>query len=233
MYGGLNSNQADYNNDGHTDIFVMRGAWLGEDGRHPNSLIRNNGDGTFTDVTLAAGLAKKNYPTQTSSWADYNNDGLLDLYVGNESTRQMFAPAQLFHNNGDGTFSDVATKAGVSNDHIAKAVIWGDYDNDNDPDLYISNLGAPNRLYCNNGDGTFTDVAPVLGVDRPSWSFPAWFWDYNNDGALDIFVASYKMTKGPPRWRKVFLGFLFGQRLHACIRVTEKVGSRKWPANKN
>ena len=206
LYGGLNINQTDYNNDGHPDIYVMRGAWWAEGGRHPNSLIRNNGDGTFTDVTIDAGLAQLNFPTQTSSWADYNNDGLLDLYVGNEIIGDTPAPSQLFHNNGDGTFVDVAAQAGVLNNRYTKAVVWGDYDNDDDPDLYVSCHGQPNRLYRNNGDGTFTDVAPVLGVDKPIWSFPAWFWDFNNDGALDIFVANYKSADGTHLVARSYLG---------------------------
>ncbi len=206
LSGGLNINQTDYNNDGHPDIYVMRGGWLAEQGRYPNSLIRNNGDGTFTDVTIEAGLAKENFPTQTSSWADYNNDGLLDLYVGNEIIEENPAPSQLFHNNGDGTFTDVAAQAGVLNKRYTKAVVWGDYDNDNNPDLYVSCHGEPNRLYHNNGDGTFTDVAPALGVDKPIWSFPAWFWDFNNDGVLDIFVANYKSEDGTHRVARSYLG---------------------------
>ena len=135
IFGGLNIIQADYNNDGHTDVLVLRGAWLGDAGHHPNSLLRNNGDGTFTDVTFDAGLAKVHYPTQTASWGDYDNDGDLDLYIGNER-----APAQLFRNNGDATFTDVANQAGVTNDRFAKGVVWGDYDGDRYPDLYVSNL---------------------------------------------------------------------------------------------
>ena len=84
LSGGLNINQTDYNNDGHPDIYVMRGGWLAEQGRYPNSLIRNNGDGTFTDVTIEAGLAKENFPTQPSSWADYNNDGKSQYGTGHD-----------------------------------------------------------------------------------------------------------------------------------------------------
>jgi len=190
LYGGLNLVQADYNNDGHVDVFVLRGAWLREHGRYPNSLLRNNGDGTFTDVTFDAGLGLVHYPTQTASWGDYDHDGDLDLYVGNESSSALPAPSQLFRNDGDGTFTDVATAAGVLNDRYAKAVIWGDYNNDRWIDLYVSNDEAENRLYRNNGDGTFTDVAVELGVVHPNVSFPAWFWDVDNDGALDLYVAS-------------------------------------------
>lgn len=191
LFGGLNVVQADYDNDGDVDLLVLRGAWLHQHGRHPNSLLRNDGRGGFTDVTFAAGLGGAHYPTQTASWGDYDNDGDLDLYVGNESSRALPAPSQLFRNDGDGTFTDVAAVAGVLNHGYAKAVIWGDYDSDRRPDLYVSNHGGRNRLYRNNGDGTFTNVARRLGVERPIASFPAWFWDVDNDGVLDLYVAAY------------------------------------------
>jgi len=191
LYGGLNIIQADYNNDGNVDIFVLRGAWLGNDGRHPNSLLRNNGDGTFTDVTFDAGLGNVHYPSQTASWGDYDNDGNLDLYVGNETSRTLVAPSQLFRNNGDGTFTDRAMAAGVMNHGYAKAVIWGDYDGDRFLDLYVSNSGGNNRLYRNTGRGTFVNEARRLGVSQPTESFPAWFWDFDNDGVLDLYVAAY------------------------------------------
>ena len=192
LLGGLNLLQADYDNDGNVDIYVLRGAWLSDDGRHPNSLLRNRGDGTFLDVTFDAGLGEAHYPSQTASWADYDNDGDLDLYVGNESTFALEAPSQLFRNNGDGTFADVAADAGVENFSYAKGVIWGDYDGDRWMDLYVSNLSGSNRLYRNNGDGTFTDRAAYLGVGGPADSFPVWFWDVNNDGSLDLFVSAYE-----------------------------------------
>ncbi len=187
LFGGLNLVQADYDNDGDPDLLVLRGAWLEELGRHyPNSLLQNAG-GRFRDVTLEAGLAAEHFPTQAAAWADFDNDGHLDLFVGNE-----YFPSQLFRNLGDGTFEDVAANAGVTNDDFAKAAVWGDYDSDGDPDLYISNFGGPNRLYRNNGDGTFLDVAFEGQVDLPFRSFPAWFWDYDNDGALDLFVTGYE-----------------------------------------
>ena len=189
--GGLNMIQADFNNDGFVDLFVMRGGWWGDAGKHPNSLLRNNGDGTFVDVTFAAGLADENFPTQTASWADYDLDGDLDLYVGNEHSAKTTAPSQLFRNNGDGTFRDVAEAAGVTNLRYAKSVIWGDFDQDRWPDLHVSNFLGQNRLYHNHGDGTFSDVAVALGVAEPEASFPAWFWDADNDGQLDLFVSGY------------------------------------------
>ncbi len=211
LYGGLNMVHADYDNDGDPDVLVLRGAWLYEDGRHPNSLLRNEGDGHFVDVTFEAGLGEAHYPTQTAAWADYDDDGDLDLYVGNESsygqaipftrrdtigprTSAVNFPCQLFRNDGDGTFTDVAAEAGVTNDRYAKAVVWGDYDGDVRPDLYVSNYQGQNRLYHNDGNGRFTDVARTLGVTGPEASFPAWFWDFDNDGALDLFVSAYSAS---------------------------------------
>ncbi len=199
--GGLNLIHADYDNDGDLDLFVLRGGWMGEHGRMRNSLLRNDGGGRFEDVTRAAGLAATDYPTQTGAFADYDGDGDLDLYVGNESLESLYAgglgrgtgafPSQLFRNEGDGTFTEIAAAAGVTNDRFAKGVAWGDYDNDGDPDLYVSNIG-PNRLYRNDGGGRFTDVAESLGVVEPAGrSFATWFFDYDNDGDLDLFVADY------------------------------------------
>ncbi len=191
LYGGLNLVQADYDNDGDVDLLVLRGAWLEQNGRHPNSLLRNNGNATFTDVTYESGLGDVHYPTQTAAWSDYDNDGDLDLYIGNETTETLKAPCQLFRNNGDGTFADVASEAGVQNHRFTKAVVWGDYDGDRFPDLYVSNFKGDNRLYHNNQDGTFSDVAKQLNVNRPVRSFPAWFWDVDNDSVLDLYVSAY------------------------------------------
>ena len=196
LYGGLNLVQADYDNDGDLDVLVLRGAWLDVYGRQPNSLLRNDGDLTFTDVTFESGLGQVHYPTQTASWSDYDNDGDLDLYIGNETTTSQRCPSQLFRNQGDGTFVDVAGAAGVENHGWTKGVIWGDYNGDRFPDLYVSNFQGPNRLYRNNQDGTFTDVAVQSGVTGPKSSFPVWFWDFDNDGKLDLMVQSYQMSLG-------------------------------------
>ena len=193
LCGGLNLEQADYNNDGHADFVVLRGGWFGELGDHPNSLVRNNGDGTFSDVTFDAGIGERHFPTQTGAWSDYDNDGDLDLFIGNEHDGPVEAPSQLFRNNANGTFTDVAAAAGVENLRYAKGVSWGDCDGDRFPELYVSNLNAANRLYHNHGDGTFSDTASTRAVAGPTYSFPTWFWDYNNDGHLDLFVASYQI----------------------------------------
>src|SRR5262249_38562433 len=131
------------------------------------------------------------YPSQTAAWADYDNDGDLDVYVGNETSEALDAPCQLFRNNGDGTFTDVAAAAGVQNNRFTKGVVWGDYDGDGWPDLYVSYYKGENRLYHNNRNGTFTDVAVQLHVTRPINSFPAWFWDFDNDGVLDLCVNAF------------------------------------------
>ena len=192
IFGGLNLVQADYDNDGDVDLLVLRGGWLEQAGRrHPNSLLSNDGQGHFEDVTFASGLGQTHYPTQTAAWADYDNDGDLDLVIGNEGF-----PVQLFRNDGRGHFRDVARSAGIArsadDDEIIKGVAWGDIDNDNDVDLFLSVRGGDNRLFRNNADGTFSDIAAEAGVTRPSMSFPVWFWDFNNDGALDLFVSSYR-----------------------------------------
>jgi tetratricopeptide (TPR) repeat protein len=189
----LNARHADYDNDGDLDILMLRGAW---EVPRRMSLLRNKGDGTFVDVTLAAGLGGP-ISSQAADWADYDNDGLVDLYVAGE-----FEPARpdprnrgrLYHNSGDGTFKDVTETAGVANERFGKGVAWGDYDDDRLPDLYVSNLSQPNRLYHNQGDGTFVDVAPALGVTGPSQSFACWFWDYDNDGRLDLWVNPIHAT---------------------------------------
>ena len=167
----------------------------------------------FEDVTQRSGLGafrnrtgtpEKNYILELATGGvalfDYDGDGWLDVYLVNGSTYAALkglepAPrAALFHNNHDGTFTDVTAKAGVSNDRWGFGVTVGDYNNDGWPDLYVTNFGK-NRLYRNNGDGTFTDVAEQAGVavsgKTPIWTTAAAFGDYDRDGNLDLFVAGY------------------------------------------
>ncbi|MBT4504594.1 MAG: CRTAC1 family protein [Gemmatimonadetes bacterium] len=193
--GGLNMSHADYDNDGDRDITVWRGAWMGEAGKHANSLLQNQGNGRFEDVTAQAGILAF-HPTHSGVWGDYDNDGMLDLFVGNESSPPPKPPHpnELYHNNGDGTFSNVAAAAGVAGVGFVKGAAWGDYDNDGMLDLYLSHLNGDNVLYHNNGDGTFTDVTATAGVAEPYVCFPTWFWDYDNDGWEDILVAGFDMA---------------------------------------
>ena len=193
--GGLNVIHADYNNDGFPDLVVLRGGWWGENGKYPLSLLKNNGNGTFDDVTESAGLMSL-HPTQTAVWFDYDNDGFLDLFVGHESSVLGKHPSQLFHNNGDGTFTDIAEKFGMADLGYVKGVASGDFNNDGRADLYVSIKGAKNRLFRNDGgkvwtDWKFTDVTDSAKVGEPIHSFATWFWDYDNDGWEDILVTGY------------------------------------------
>ncbi|HEY2952798.1 MAG TPA: CRTAC1 family protein [Verrucomicrobiae bacterium] len=195
--GGLNILQADYNNDGHPDVLVLRGAWLGPEGKYPNSLLRNNGDGTFADVTEEAGLLSF-HPTQTATWLDFDGDGWLDLFIGNETmmTGEKH-PCELYRNNRNGTFTECAAASGVAAIGMVKGVAAGDFNNDGRPDLYVSRRGQPNILFRNDGPAgadksgawKFSDVSVAARVTEPTNSFPCWFFDYDNDGWPDIFVA--------------------------------------------
>ena len=207
--GGLNMVLTDYNNDGHPDVLVLRGGWWGKFGEYPLSLLRNNGDGTFDDVTEEAGLLV-NGPGQTAAWADYDGDGWLDLFVGHESKPGDEHPSQLFHNNHDGTFTEVKAPGGPgtnmgalpgSNLGYVKGVGWGDYNNDGRPDLYVSTMFGSSFLFRNDGprdpahpetgEWKFTDVTDQAGLGGTRYTFPTWFFDYDNDGWLDIFAGGY------------------------------------------
>ncbi len=210
----------DYNNDGLLDIFFTNGAAIPSleksDPSYSNRLFRNNGDGTFTDVTEKAGLRGIGYSMGVAA-GDYDNDGFVDLYVTG------FNRNQLFHNNGDGTFTDVTEKARVAGfvPKLGKAwsvaAGWFDYNNDGLLDLFVVNylnysiktaapcvqqglpvycspvdfLGTPNILYRNNGDGTFTDVSESSHVSKyVGKGMGLAFADYDNDGFTDIFVSN-------------------------------------------
>src|SRR5580700_5507345 len=176
----------------------------------------------FEDITHAAGLDKFHHksgtPEKTTiletpgsgvALIDYDNDGWLDIYLLNGSTvpamKGKEAPprAMLFHNNHDGTFSDVTDKAGVANERWGFGVAVADYDNDGWPDIYVANYGK-NRLYHNNHDGTFTDVAEKAGVTLGGWSTGPTWGDYDRDGLLDLFVPGYVKfdVNHPPRGGK-------------------------------
>ena len=213
---GMGCSVADYDNDGYPDIYVTNYG--------PNVLYHNNGDGTFTDVTNRAGVGDKRWSTG-SAWGDYDKDGDLDLYVSNyldfetlykrkdkslqpiiwRGIKVMAGPRGLkgaadvlYRNNGDGTFTDVTRQAGVVDYQkgYGFSVVFGDYDNDGDLDLYIANDSTPNYLYQNNGDGTFTEVALIAGVaynedGREQAGMGVAYGDYDNDGYMDIFVTNF------------------------------------------
>ena len=169
----------------------------------------DSGPVVFEDITKAAGLSgwrhkmgvpEKNFIVETNGSGvgliDYDNDGWLDIYLVNGSTfnaldgKEEPPHAALFHNNHDGTFTDVTAKAGVANDRWGYGVSIADYDNDGWPDIFVGNYGK-NRLYHNNHDGTFTDVAGKAGVELGNWSTGSAWGDYDGDGLLDLYVSGY------------------------------------------
>jgi len=187
--GGLNLIHTDYNNDGFADIMLLRGGWWGKKSNWPFSLLKNNGNNTFEDVTIEAGLYTPG-PTQTATWGDFNNDGWIDVFVALENY-----PCRLFINE-KGKFRDVAPKYGLNITAYVKGCVWGDINNDGFPDLYLSIIGAPNKLFFNkagtaSGERIFEDITKAAGVEEPITSFPTWFFDFDNDGWLDLFVSGY------------------------------------------
>lgn len=203
--GGVNAIQTDYNNDGWIDIFIVRGGWLTLGGNQPASLLRNNGDGTFTDVTIEAGLLNHS-PSHSAIWADLDNDGFLDLIVGHETGlyEQIENPnepievpinkTKVYQNNGDGTFKDVTENCGLDVAVWVKGVVTLDYDLDGKQDIYLSVYNGDNRLFKNVSSTKqirFEDVSEKAGITDPKFCFPAVSVDFNNDGWPDIFVAGY------------------------------------------
>ena len=194
----------DYNGDGHLDLYATNSAG-------PNALYRNNGDGTFTDVADTAGVADPEATGYGVGWADYDNDGDLDLFVAN------FGASKLFRNDGQDSFTDVTAASGVGDpdaDHRTMGVAWGDYDNDGFLDLLVvrhlmeiagklaldtaglARASRPLALFHNQGDGTFRNVTQLLSEDLEYPSpvkgagFKPAFLDYDNDGDLDIYIVN-------------------------------------------
>ena len=227
---------ADYDRDGWLDIyFCLYIYYQGTDqykypspyydaeNGPPNFMMRNNRDGTFRDVTAESGLDRNN--TRYSfccGWADYNRDGWPDLYVVND-----FGRKNLYRNNRDGTFTDVAPQAGVEDVGAGMGVCWFDYDNDGDDDLYVADMwsaaglrvstqevfqkNAPeevralyskhargNSLFHNNKDGVFRDTSALTGVEMGRWSWSSDAWDFDHDGFPDLYIAN-GMISGPSR----------------------------------
>jgi hypothetical protein len=184
--GGWSALGIDYDNDGAGDLFVTRDAF---NGPGMNALYHNEGNGKYADVTRRAGLEVSD-DGFGAAWGDYDNDGWPDLYVAFGISNNGCTNA-LYHNNQDGTFTDVGEEAGVDNGRRATiGVAWGDYDNDGWLDVYVVNNGAASALYHNNGDGTFADATAAAGGAGPRWGFIAFFFDYDNDGWLDLFVSN-------------------------------------------
>lgn len=211
----------DFDRDGWMDLYLVNGGRWEElvQGKRTvsNALYRNNGDGTFTNVTGKAGVGNRHWGMGVAA-GDYDNDGWVDLFVCN------YGPNTLYRNNGDGTFRDVTGKAGVGDGRWGVSASWGDYDADGWLDLYVTNtvqfdheapepmechyrgitvqcgplgmVGDSDILYRNNGDGTFLDVSEKAGVSdvTPSYGLGAIWSDYDNDGDLDLYVANDQMA---------------------------------------
>ena len=200
----------DYDNDGWPDLYVTNFG--------PNILYRNNGDGSFSNVTEGTGVGGERW-SSSAAFADYDRDGDLDLFVANyldyrleDNTichrgdlRVYCPPADftgvadvLYENKGDGSFADVTRESGVFNpEGKGLGVVWGDYDNDGYPDIFVANDTTADMLYRNNGDGTFMDVALFVGVALGAKGIPMGgmgtsFGDYDNDGWLDIAVTNFQ-----------------------------------------
>ena len=207
---GMGCLAADYDNDGNTDLYLTN---FGK-----NQLYRNNGDGTFTDVTSHAGVGDGNWSV-SASFGDFNLDGYLDLYVVNyldyqlETAHACFLEGvhiycgpheypgirdTLYRNNGDGTFTDVTTRAAVRNAGKGLGTLFTDYNDDGYPDIFVANDAVPDFLYRNNKDGTFTDIAATAGVaynseGRATASMGIALGDYDNDGMNDIFITNFSL----------------------------------------
>jgi len=185
---------ADYDNDGHKDLFVSRTF-------RPNQLFHNNGDGTFRDVTKQSGLGE-DCCTTVASWADYDNDGFLDLYVGRYLDPRKAIPTtfyarngepnQLYRNNGDGTFTNVTVKAGVGDPGLCLGTVFGDLDDDGYPDLYVVNDFGRKTLYHNTRNGRFHDITVKSGTLAYGAGMSASIADYDNDGRLDLYCTNIR-----------------------------------------
>lgn len=173
----------------------MRGGWLKLD--HVNSLLRNNGDGTFTDVSFKSGFTSRG-ATHTMDFADINRDGLLDIFVANEDL-----PCEMWLNKGDDVFENVGN-IDIKNCGLVKGMVFTDYNDDMWPDIMLSRYSAKNKLLRNDGKmssnekgkWSFTDVTEEVGLGDPWFSFPTTSFDADQDGTLDILVAGH-LFEGP------------------------------------
>jgi len=198
---------ADYDNDGYKDAFISRTF-------KPNQIWHNNGNGTFTDVTAKSGIGA-DCCTTVASWGDIDNDGLLDLYVGRYLEPRKNIPTtfyarngepnQLYHNNGDGTFTNITEKAGVGEIGLCLGTVFGDYNDDGYADLYVVNDFGRKTLYRNNRNGTFTDVTVETGTLAYGAGMNASFGDYDNDGHLDLYATQIRSEEAwYAEWPTVF-----------------------------
>ncbi len=170
---------ADYDNDGNLDLYVVN--FFLQD-----QLYRNNGNGSFSNVTASAGVNVISQGDETIAvWGDYNADGLIDIYVCKRRFRNT-----LYHNNGNGTFSEIGELAGVADNRDSEGAAWADYDGDGDQDLYVVNREQNNALYRNNGTGSFTEIACEASIDNTDIGRSAAWIDFDLDGDFDLYVVN-------------------------------------------
>ncbi|HEV2761864.1 MAG TPA: CRTAC1 family protein [Pyrinomonadaceae bacterium] len=190
------------------------------------ALYRNDGDGAFTDVTTAAGVRDTGFTTALGH-ADYDNDGRQDFYVAND-----FGPDRLYRNRGDGTFEDVTRRALGLDRKKGMNVDFGDFDNDGNLDIYVTNITEPwfrecNMLWLNMGDGMFVDVSRETGTCDTGWGWGAKFFDFDNDGLLDLYVANGFISAGRENYAETVEGW---QRAVEKDQTLDLSDARLWPA---
>lgn len=220
----LTITSGDYDNDGDLDIFCGTQTTL--NGR-TGFLYKNNGNGTFSDVTQASGIIVMGF-SWSADWGDFDNDGDLDLYVGNSN-----APNNLYKNNGNGTFTEVAAIYGVADPSQSYSCGWADFDNDGDLDLYVANgQPTPDKLYRNDGS-TFTDVAAAVGTNDTRHSSCISWGDFDNNGFLDVYLNNngtenrlYKNNAGNSnKWVIIKMQGTNSNRSAIGARIRVKTGS--------
>jgi len=179
-------NWVDIDNDGDNDLFVVSN-------NASNRLYLNDGNMNFTDITVSSGISTATMQSWGGSWGDYNNDGYLDLFLSNRDIANGLQPNLLYRNNGNNTFTDVSSSAGISSsNHLSFCSSFFDFNNDGWQDIYIANdrFTTSNILYKNNGNGTFTDVSASSGTNIIMDAMSTTIDDYNNDGYLDIYITN-------------------------------------------
>jgi hypothetical protein len=172
----------DYNNDGQLDLYVVTGRAIVQG----SDFYVNDGDGTFTESAVPAGITNEDGRGRNTRWVDYDLDGDLDLFIANAA--RDIAPDVLYRNNSNGTFTDVAVQAGVANSGPSQGVAWADYDGDGHTDFLLTMVGGLSRLYRNQGNGTFVDTTQAAGFGD-LWLSGATWGDYDNDSDLDLYLS--------------------------------------------
>ncbi len=181
----------DYNNDGFLDVFLT---FRDPDETNPNKLYKNNGDGTFSDVSISAGISNGSFLSFCAAFFDYDNDGWQDIYIANDKTDKKNI---MYHNNGNGTFTDTSISTNTDLGIDAMSTTICDYDNDGFLDIYVTNTFMGNKFLKNNGDGTFSDIAESNGTLMETFAWGSVFLDADNDMDTDLYVSGMLTSSNP------------------------------------